>query len=200
VSYPALLESEFQAFHIRLPARQLALLAKYCEELERWNQRINLTGLSGSEMVRRLIVEPVWIGLELGISGKLADIGSGNGSPGLPLHITGELQRLHLIEARTKRAVFLRHVVSSMKLSGIVVHRGRFEDVASELEKVDWVTLQGVAADAQLIETIGRVATATTTIVWITSGVHSPLSLPQSGRLKLPITGTEVLLFQPDLS
>jgi hypothetical protein len=87
-----------------------------------------------------------------------------------------------------------------MKLPGIVVHRGRFENVASDIEKVDWVTLQGVVFDAQALESISCIATATTTIVWITSGGHPSLPLPQSGSVKSRITGTEVLLFKPDLS
>ena len=93
MSYVDLLESEFEKFEVGLPLDQKILLGKYCEELERWNQKINLTGLCDRELVRRLVVEPAWFRRELGIGGSLADIGSGNGSPGIPLHILGGLGR-----------------------------------------------------------------------------------------------------------
>ena len=86
------LESELRKFDIDLPSSQKLALAAYCDELHRWNKRINLTGLSGADMVRRLVVEPGWIGLQLQLTGVLADIGSGNGSPAIPLHICRTLQ------------------------------------------------------------------------------------------------------------
>jgi 16S rRNA (guanine(527)-N(7))-methyltransferase RsmG len=195
VSYPGLLDSEFEAFQIQLPTGQKALLAQYCSELERWNQRINLTGLTGKEMVRRLVVEPVWIGLKLGISGTLADIGSGNGSPAIPLHITRGLRASHLIEARMKRVAFLRHIVSGLKLQGVDVHRGRLEDLAPDLKKVDWITLQGLVFDTQLFESINYMCSTTTVIVWITAGSHPLLPFQPSFCLRSPLTATEVFLF-----
>src|SRR5207247_8684869 len=114
------------------------------DELHRWNKKINLTGLSGIEMVRRLVVEPVWIGLQLKPTGVLADIGSGNGSPAIPLHVVCELQTSHLIEARTKRAAFLRPVATTLKLSGLQVHKARFQEVSKTLGRVDWIPLRVV--------------------------------------------------------
>src|SRR5205823_4516510 len=96
---------------------QKLALAAYCEELARWNKKINLTGLSSADMVHRLVTEPVWIGLQLKPAGILADIGSGNGSPAIPLRVVCPFAACHLIEARTKRAAFLRHIATTLKLS-----------------------------------------------------------------------------------
>jgi 16S rRNA (guanine527-N7)-methyltransferase len=174
------------------------LLAQYCELLERWSPRINLTSLRGLALVQRLVVEPVWAGLELGVSGSLADIGSGNGSPAIPLHIVGRLEQTHLVETRTKRAVFLRHVITSLKLPGIHVHRARFQDIAGGMDPVRWITLQGVKLNEELIDAIKYISLSTTTIVWFAAAGET--AFRPFRRLRLPITGSEVLLFDADLS
>jgi 16S rRNA G527 N7-methylase RsmG len=55
VSYVKLIESELEKFHVETPSARINYLAQYCEELDRWNKKINLTGLSGEAMVRRLV-------------------------------------------------------------------------------------------------------------------------------------------------
>ena len=189
------LELELRNFQINLPLPQKQLLARYCDELIHWNQRINLTGLSGVELVRRLVVEPVWVGLQLKAQGILADIGSGNGSPAVPLHVLCNFRKTHLIEARTKKAAFLRHLTTTLPLSAVIVHRAKFEGIVSELGQVDWITLQGVALTAGLLDSVRPIAAATTNIVWISSsGAVVPMN-PDS-TLRVPHTGTQVFLFR----
>ena len=189
------LESELRQFQIDLPQAQKQRLSRYCDELIHWNKKINLTGLSGADMVRRLVVEPSWIGLQLKPQGTLADIGSGNGSPAIPLHVACNFQKAHLIEARSKRAAFLRHLTTTLPLSGVVIHHARFEDVMAELGPVDWITLQGVALTSDLLDSVKQVASATTNIVWISS---SDVKLPSDPVrvLTIPMTGTKVFLFR----
>lgn len=198
MSHLEVLETELRRFQVRLSPKQTSTLARYCDELVRWNEKINLTGLQGAELVRRLVVEPVWIASQLKLAGTLADIGSGNGSPAIPLHVVSKLSATHLIEARTKRAAFLRHVISFLELSGVTVHRSRLQEIGSQLKDVDWVTLQGVALTPELIESIKTIRSATTKVVWITSDPRPPQ--PPIKSLLVPFTNTEVLLFQLDLS
>ena len=187
-------------FHNDLTDVQKGALVTYCEELEKWNKKLNLTALSGAGMVRRLIAEPVWIARKLGMSGSLVDIGSGNGSPGIPFQIVCSFRKCHLIEARLKRAAFLRHMITKLNLKNEVqVHRARFESVAGGLGDVQWISLQAVALTSQLIDSIRTIASPTTTIVWITSHeAHSVLTPLRA--LHVPITGSKVFLFQLDLS
>lgn len=188
------LESELREFGIDLPPEQKLTLARYCDELVRWNKKINLTGLSGANMVRRLVVEPVWIGFQLKPHGMLVDIGSGNGSPAIPLHVVCHFQNAHLIEARARKAAFLRHVATALKLPEVVVHRARFETAVSELKPADWVSLQGVALDSHLADSIKQIASPATNIVWITSAAIETAIKPLH-RLRVPFTGTEVYIF-----
>src|SRR5262249_48860525 len=154
----------------------------------------NLTSLSGAPLVRRLVAEPVWIARELHLAGSLVDIGSGNGSPAIPFHIASRFLACDLIEARAKRAAFLRHLAVGLKLRGVTVHRGRFEEVASSLKSPNWISLQAVALTKEIIDSIRSMATPTTTIVWISSQGTEPVLNPIR-TLTVPITHTQVFLF-----
>jgi len=194
VSYLELLESELREFQIDLDSRQKATLAAYCEELLRWNKKINLTGLSGAALVRRLVVEPVWVGMQLKPDGVLLDIGSGNGSPAIPLHVISRFRTCHLVEARSKRAAFLRHLTATLNVKNVEVHRAMFEEVAPRIETPDWVTLQAVALTKELSEHLRRISRSTTTVVWITSATTKTDALPDR-TITIAITGTRVSLF-----
>jgi len=160
---------------------------------------MKLTSLSVARLVRRLVAEPVWIARELHLAGSLADIGSGNGSPAIPFHIVSHFMGCDLIEARAKRAAFLRHVAVKLKLPNVTVHRARFEDVAESLKSPNWISLQAVALSDEIIDSIRRIASPTTTIVWISSQETDPGRTPIR-RLMVPITRTQVFLSNLDLS
>jgi 16S rRNA (guanine527-N7)-methyltransferase len=194
VSHLEILQSELQTFELELPSLQTAALARYCDELTHWNAKVNLTGLRGSEMVRRLVVEPAWIARQLNMAGVLLDIGSGNGSPAIPLHILSRFTQVHLIEARAKRAAFLRQVTAVLQLRDAIVYNSRFEDIAAQIGAVDWVTLQAVALTKDLMQVIPA-----SMVAWITSARAVPPINPTS-RIRVPVTGTEVLLFRLDHS
>src|SRR5262245_48768918 len=194
MSHLEVLEGELRRFQLDLPRKQALTLAQYCDELSRWNLKINLTGLQGIELVRRLVVEPVWVARQLDPAGTLVDIGSGNGSPAIPLHVVGNLLATHLIEARQRRAAFLRHIVSFLELRGITVHHKPLKDMGSDVRKPDWVTLQGLALTDELLECIKTFSSTATKIVWITSAPRPPI-IPYN-RLQIPFSQTEALIFQ----
>jgi 16S rRNA (guanine527-N7)-methyltransferase len=196
VTYHEILESELRAFQFDLDRGQKNTLATYCDELSRWNKKINLTGLTGAPLVRRLVVEPAWIALQLQPRGTLLDVGSGNGSPAIPFHVVSRFEHCHLVEARTRRAAFLRHLAVGLSLPDIEIHHARFEDVEGPLGAPDWVTLQAVALTGELMSSIRKISGATTTVVWITSPVVEPAGLQPSAVLSVPITGTQVFLFR----
>jgi len=196
VSVDAILKAELSRIGLSIPLPIQKKLVLYVQELERWNRTVNLTALKGAELVRRLVVEPAWIGQELQLSGTLADIGSGNGSPAVALCVTRNLPRVHLIEARTKRAAFLRHVASRLELSQIAVHRNRVEDIAEPIEPVNCITLQAVNPTPQLMKALSRLFPPTTRVVWITSGAKAPAI--GATHISVPGSNSEVWAFRLD--
>jgi 16S rRNA (guanine(527)-N(7))-methyltransferase RsmG len=194
VSYLEILESELPKFQIELDSFQKEKLAIYCEELSRWNQKINLTSLQGEALVRRLVLEPAWVGKQLKPEGILMDIGSGNGSPAIPLLVVGGFRKSHLVEARTKRAVFLRHIISILNLANSEVHRVRFEDLEKDRECPDWITLQAIDLTKDMMTAIRNISKSTTSVVWITSATLQT-ELQPSHIFSIPATDTKVLIF-----
>jgi len=205
VSYGEILTAELQRTGLRIPDDQQRLLVVYADELERWNRRMNLTGLRGIALVRSLIVEPVSIAQLLHLSGILMDVGSGNGSPAIPICVTSGIVEGHLVEARLKRAAFLRHIVGRLQLKRVSVHRQRLEEMTDivgmtghSIACPDWITLQAVAPTPDLLEALGRMSKSTTKVVWVTSNGIPPI-LPAQ-HVVLPGSATEAWVFGLDQS
>jgi 16S rRNA (guanine527-N7)-methyltransferase len=195
-SESAILAEEIHRLGLDLPSTALEKLTKYLVELDRWNTKMNLTGLSGPMRIRRLVAEPIWFGRELGLSGRLMDVGSGNGSPAIPLAVTLPITAAILVEPRLRRAAFLRHVIGALDLpqAAASVERARLEDIAPS-GRLDWVTFQGVALTATLIGALKRVCSPGTNVLWITSGGASPAA--GARLIRIPDGSSEAWVFQP---
>ncbi len=147
-------------FGIGLNLAQLAQFRRYYEDLTEWNRRVNLTSISDWEEVqRRHFADSLSVSLAIpkGIreSGRLADIGSGGGFPGLALKIAFPRLRVTLIEATAKKAAFLSHIAQTLGLSDVIVRTGRAETLAHEprlREAFDVVTARALASMNALAE------------------------------------------------
>jgi len=170
-----IVEEELRAAGLNLSSTTVQRLAAYADEMDRWNKAVNLSALRGDALWRRLIIDPIRIGKSLEMSGVLADVGSGNGSPGIPLSLGCDFREVHLIEPRLKRASFLRHVVAKLGLKHVIVHRNRIEDFQQGTMKCDWVSLQAIEPTADILDSLKHVASATTRVVWITSKSEPPI-------------------------
>jgi len=193
------LDRELQSRDIVLSPGHLARLEAYWTRLSRWNRAMNLTALEGEARLARLIVEPLWALERLRPEGNYVDIGSGNGSPAIPWLVCGNFRRGDLIESRKKRAVFLRQTCRALELSECAVHACRFSDfVATERGKnpqtLDWITLQGVKALAELWSQISQIRGPRTRIAWLTGPESTPPEAP-SQTLLFPGSTRRALIF-----
>ncbi len=173
---------------------ELARLRSYIESLEHWNRRMNLTALEGEALVRRLVAEPLWVAEQLKPGGRYLDIGSGNGSPGIPWQIHCEFNTAFLVEARQRRSVFLRHVAHSLGLGAVRVHAARVEECVSDLAPVGWITLQGMRLTAELYESLSPVCEEAARIVWFTGRVDPPVAPEET--LQIPGTDRLAMVFR----
>lgn len=128
-------------------------LVSYIGLLHRWNARVNLTGLdAGDDGLDRLIVEPLAAARHVSIpSPRIIDIGSGGGSPAIPLRLALRGSSLLMVEARARKAAFLREAIRHLGLAATAVEARRFEELASRAPLTgafDLVTLRAVRVDA----------------------------------------------------
>jgi 16S rRNA (guanine527-N7)-methyltransferase len=117
-------------------ASQLAQLERYFELLRKWNGHVNLTSLplSGyaANTLDRLLVEPLMAASLVADSGLCIDLGSGGGSPAIPMAIARPAMRMVLVESRERKSAFLREVVRELASARAEVLTTRAEQVPSE--------------------------------------------------------------------
>src|SRR5262245_6695674 len=129
--------------------------------LAQWNVKINLTALPlqapSDATFDRLFIEPL-LAAELipDIPGTWFDLGSGGGSPALPLKMVRPSLSLTLVESKTRKAAFLREVVRTLKLQGTEVANVRFQELPTPVPAADLVTVRAVRPDRILLDETAR--------------------------------------------
>ena len=140
-------------------------LESYFRLLAQWNAKINLTALPleapTDETFDRLLVEPLAAAKQISTDVKSVwfDLGSGGGSPAIPIKIARPALRLTMIESKERKSAFLREAIRSLRLMDASVETERFEVAASKVQYLgqgDIVTVRAVKADTALFETAGR--------------------------------------------
>lgn len=146
---------------LELSPGQLSQFDTYYQELVSWNQRVNLTRLTGYEAVQikhfldALTLSLAWPPVKTKTSFRVIDIGTGAGIPGMPLKILFPDIRLTLLDATAKKAAFLGHLSSKLNLGNVEIVVGRAENVAHQAgyrESFDMVLSRGVAPLVTLAE------------------------------------------------
>jgi 16S rRNA (guanine527-N7)-methyltransferase len=135
-------------------------LERYFQLLTKWNEKINLTAFrlqcgGSDESIDRLLIEPLIAASYIPGSARLGvDIGSGGGSPAIPLKLMAPQLQLRLVESKTRKAVFLREAVRELGLRNIEVEASRFEELLArpELhEGIDLVTIRAVRVEPRTL-------------------------------------------------
>jgi 16S rRNA (guanine527-N7)-methyltransferase len=138
-----------------------ARLSAYYDLLARWNRKINLTSLENSdEAIDRLLLEPVVAAKSIssGTVRELMDVGSGGGSPAIPLTFAlGPGVRLTMVEVKARKSAFLREAVRQLGLPGATVENSRYEELLAKpdlLEKFDALSLRAVRVEPRVLMTL----------------------------------------------
>ncbi len=121
-------------------------LKTYMDLLLEWNEKFNLTAITDpNEILEKHFYDSV-IPLNSNITGKVADVGTGAGFPGIVWKIVNNDLDVSLIEPTGKRCKFLDEVIHRLGLDHIQVFNVRSEDHAKEFrEYYDVVTARAVA-------------------------------------------------------
>ena len=141
-------------FGIDLSQRHLDLFGAYMDELLEWNCRINLTGLSER---KRIIIELFLDSLIptpfIPEKGRMLDVGSGAGFPGIVIKVCRPHLKTCLMEANSRKTSFLKQVVRLLKLSDVDVVNGRIESDKDKLHPDGYhlITARALAGPDRII-------------------------------------------------
>ncbi len=190
----------------KLPAYddQVLQIQQYISILLTWNEKVNLTAIRDPlEILYRHFCESMYAADAVPLGhGRLADVGSGGGFPGLPLKILRPDLQVFLIESNIRKVTFLAEVIRELGLKGAQVLARRYEELGEEVAPLDYVCSRALGEFPAFLEwASSQQIAAKQVILWIgardlpeiekirTWDWREPIQVPHSLR-RLLLVGT----------
>lgn len=151
-------------------SNQSEKIRAYISLLLRWNQRISLTTVvDPTEILQFHFGESLFAASVAAIrNGRLADVGSGAGFPGLALALGAPELAVSVIESNTKKAAFLAEVVRMLDLRHVEVINKRMEEAPPALGQLDFITARALGAHKTLMRWARqRLASNGSLVLWL---------------------------------
>jgi 16S rRNA (guanine527-N7)-methyltransferase len=147
---------------IEVSAELSARLEDYYRLLAHWNASINLTALPlnpiTDQALDRLLIEPLAAAGCVSTESPIwFDVGSGGGSPAIPLKLAKPDARLTMVESKERKAAFLREAIRLLNVEHASVEVKRIEEMAANAQlagTADLVTVRAVRVDSTLLAAI----------------------------------------------
>jgi len=148
---PAMLSAEtirraLGEFQVDVNEKQIVYIQQYMKLLLAWNEKVNLTAIRDPlEILYRHFCESMYAAVAVPVeNGRLADVGSGAGFPGIPLKIIRPELHMFLVESNMKKATFLAEVLRTIELPDTKVLVSRYEELGEDLMPLDYVCSRAV--------------------------------------------------------
>jgi 16S rRNA (guanine527-N7)-methyltransferase len=143
-----------EPFEVRLSDDSIDKLVVYLDLLLRWNRKINLTAIrTPEECVTRHFGESIFLSRLTRLRGRLLDVGSGAGFPGLAVKLIAADLEVVLLEPVAKKRAFLKEVSRVCELTGVDVLGRRLEEYCrgEQRPELDIITLRAVGGLESLV-------------------------------------------------
>jgi 16S rRNA (guanine527-N7)-methyltransferase len=158
----AQLQNSAAALGVELSTEQADKLIRFLDELDDWNQRMNLTAIrERSQQITKHLLDSLSIHRFLRGT-RIADIGTGAGFPGVPLALANADKEFVLVDSVAKKLRFVDHAVQSLQLNNVTTMHARAE--AIDLKKLnaprfDCVLARAVGQISLLVNSAGHLLT-----------------------------------------
>lgn len=143
-----------KALGLDLNENALDLLLKYQDALVLWNKAYNLTAIRDpKEMLVKHLLDSLSILTSLP-EGRLLDIGTGGGMPGMIIALCQPERECVLLDSNGKKIRFLKQFIADLKLPNVTAVQTRVEneDSIRELGTFDVITSRAFASLTDFIE------------------------------------------------
>ena len=171
---------------VPVPPQLLDRLVTYFDLLFRWNRKINLTALTEPDAaIDRLILEPLAAALVLPPHLDIMDLGSGGGSPAIPLALALESPHLVMVESKSRKAAFLGQAARAVSLNAVVV-ADRFESLSQQGQyngQMSLVSIRGVRIEPHTLTVAQAFLKPSGKIALFSTLSVSPPDLPSGLRV-----------------
>jgi 16S rRNA (guanine527-N7)-methyltransferase len=140
---------------IPLSETQAAQLMRLLDELDDWNQRMNLTAIRerGQQITKHVLDS---LAVYPHIRGqRIADVGTGAGFPGLPLAIVAPERHFTLIDSTAKKLKFVDHAAQRLGLTNVATVHTRAESYRPK-ERFDCVLSRAIGKIGTFVEWSGH--------------------------------------------
>ena len=137
-----------QALGLELNDEALNLLLQYQDALVLWNKAYNLTAIRDpKEMLVKHLLDSLSILKDLPV-GRLLDIGTGGGMPGMIIAICQPTRECVLLDSNGKKIRFLKQFIADLKLKNVIAVQTRVEnqDSINDLGQFDVITSRAFAS------------------------------------------------------
>ena len=159
-----------EAYQLSVNDEQVLQIQQYTNILLTWNEKFNLTAIRDPlEVLNRHFCECMYAASAVPVAhGRLADVGSGAGFPGLPLKIVCPELQVVLIESNVRKATFLAEVIRDLGLADARVLVSRYEELGEEVAPLDFVCSRALGDFAPFLEwSHSEKVAAKQVILWI---------------------------------
>jgi 16S rRNA (guanine527-N7)-methyltransferase len=154
-SEPDVLLEGARELGVPLSSAQTAALLRLVDQVESANAQFNLTAIRDRPgMLRKHVLDSLSVQAFLG-GGRIADVGTGAGFPGLPLAIVNPERRFVLIEATGKKARFVERTSALLALHNVEVVNARAENY-HPFEHFDAVLARALSSLADFVDHAGH--------------------------------------------
>ena len=143
------LAEKCSTWNISLSPAQLDQLDHYAEILVSYNEKVNLTAITSPEGIEdRHFTDSLLFAAQPEVQGKMVDVGTGAGFPGIVAKIYKPDLELTLMEPTGKRVEFLKYACAELGLTGVEFAKERAEEAARKVwrEQFDIASARAVAA------------------------------------------------------
>lgn len=114
---------------VNVSQMQAKQLSQYADMLVEWNEKMNLTAITDTEgIVTKHFLDSLTPLLTGKVQGRVIDVGTGAGFPGMVLKIARPDLQLTLLDSLNKRLSFLKEVAGTLKLDDVDFVHARAED------------------------------------------------------------------------
>ncbi len=143
-----------QALGLQLSEEALNLLLKYQDALVLWNKAYNLTAIRDPKvMLVKHLLDSLSILKDLP-QGRLLDIGTGGGMPGMIIALCQPERECVLLDSNGKKIRFLKQFIADLKLKNVIAVQTRVEneDSINELGQFDVITSRAFASLTDFVD------------------------------------------------